>query len=65
MGLTRDGLQPPSSGISKYWSLLLFPEAKQKGSKTGSADVSVPLDTPYLKMLEPFYPELKRSSGEK
>jgi hypothetical protein len=57
MGLTRDGLQPPSSGISKHWSLLLFPE--------GNPDVSVPLDTPYLKMLEPFYPELRRSSGKK
>jgi hypothetical protein len=65
LGLTRKGLRPPSGGMSKHWSSLLFSEAKQKGGKTVSADVRMPLDTPCLKMLVPFSPEPRRRSSTK
>eukprot|EP00974_Lingulodinium_polyedra_P107220 10379431-Lingulodinium_polyedra.AAC.1 len=55
MSLAPSGLQPPVGGVTGEWSLLLFPEAGAARSKTGLADVSIMLDTPYLKVLEPFY----------
>ncbi|CAE7279327.1 unnamed protein product [Symbiodinium natans] len=39
----------PARGITSSWSLLLAPEEEEIATKTGDYDVSIPLDSPWLK----------------
>ena len=44
LGLRRGDLIAPARGASRYWSLLIFQEHRERRSKTGTSDNSIPVD---------------------
>jgi hypothetical protein len=62
--LNRSSLIPPTKGVTKYWSLLLSPEERVERSKTGCADDSILLDSPWLQWLGPALQILKQGPRE-
>jgi len=55
----------PSAGITSSWSLLLSPEDLPERSKTGDFDVSIALDSPFLRAWsDPVFNQLKKSHPE-
>ena len=47
--LQRKSLIPPAAGVTRFWSLLLFPEEELMRSKVQGADDSILLDSPYVR----------------
>ena len=64
MGLRRKGLLPPVRGISKFWGILLYPSYETERTKTGLADVSILLDSVWLRFLDPVYKVLNTGDPE-
>ncbi|CAE8724300.1 unnamed protein product [Polarella glacialis] len=62
--LTRSSLVPPTPGVTKFWALLLSPEEGVERSKTGTADDSILLDSPWLQWLAPAFQFMKQGPAD-
>ena len=60
LGLLRKDLIPPVFGVSQHWSVLTFPNERQKVSKTDQVDVSILVDHPRFPFMDKMLTELKR-----
>ena len=59
LSLTPASLLRPNRFALAKWSIILFPEQEAARSKTGVADDSIILDSPYLSWLDPVLEVLK------
>ena len=49
LGAKKEHLVPPVTGVNQQWSLLLHPEELESPSKTGEYDLSLVLDSPWMR----------------
>ncbi|CAK0901058.1 unnamed protein product, partial [Prorocentrum cordatum] len=53
-------LVPPAPGVCEFWTLRLFPEEEDLRDKTGLGDVSLELDSPWIRFLDPVLRQMKK-----
>ncbi|CAK0856481.1 unnamed protein product, partial [Prorocentrum cordatum] len=53
-------LAPPAAAACEFWTLRLFPEEEDLRDKTGLGDVSLELDSPWIRFLDPVLRQLKK-----
>ncbi|CAK0795767.1 unnamed protein product, partial [Prorocentrum cordatum] len=53
-------LVPPAPGVCEFWTLRLFPEEEDLRDKTGLGDVSLELDSPWIRFLDSVLRQMKK-----
>jgi integrase len=64
LALRKCDLIPPSPGVLKHWSILLFPQERVPSSKTLAKDESLVMDSSYMAWWDRVLPLLKQGKAE-